>query len=136
MLDSGHEFKVKHDGGEIVADRPLIKQALRILVDNAVKYTDQGGGITISAERGGGHVRLSVTDDGVGIAPEIIPRVFDRFVRADESRARATGGAGLGLSIAQWIAARHNGHLEVLSREGVGTRVTLALPCVAGSSVQ
>ena len=134
MLDSGHEFKVNNADSAVMADRALIKQALRILVDNAVKYTDPGGEITIASGRGGGFARLSVTDDGVGIRPETIPRVFDRFVRADESRARATGGAGLGLSIAQWIAARHNGHIEILSREGVGTRVVLALPAAPGAA--
>lgn len=133
MLDSGHEFIVS--GGEpfVLADKALIKQALRILVDNAIKYTDQGGEIMISAGSDDKYAKLSVTDSGIGISPEILPRVFDRFVRADESRTRATGGAGLGLSIAQWIAARHNGHMEVLSREGIGTRITLLLPAAAPS---
>jgi len=130
MLDNKHEFKVSCDGVAVLADRTLIKQALRILVDNAIKYTDQDGEIIISAEKANGFARLSVTDNGIGIRPEILPRVFDRFVRADESRARATGGAGLGLSIAQWIAARHNGHMDVLSREGIGTRITLVLPAL------
>ena len=128
LLGNKHSFKVSADGAVVLADRALIKQALRILTDNAIKYTDMDGEITISAERESSLVRLSVTDNGIGISPNILPHVFDRFVRADESRARATGGAGLGLSIAQWIAARHNGHLEVLSREGIGTRITLSLP--------
>jgi len=130
MLDNGHEFKVSGDGVTVLADRALIKQALRILVDNAIKYTDQDGEITVSAARDEGSARLTVADNGIGISPEILPNVFDRFVRADESRARATGGAGLGLSIAQWIATRHKGHLEVLSREGIGTRITLVLPAL------
>ena len=128
MLDSGHEFKVSSDDAAIMADRSLIKQALRILVDNAIKYTDNGGEIAISAFRDGDNARLSVSDSGIGISPDVLPYVFDRFVRADESRARATGGAGLGLSIAQWIIMRHNGHLEVISREGIGTRMTFILP--------
>jgi len=128
MLDSGHEFIVSGGDAAIIADRSLIKQALRILVDNAIKYTDNGGEIIIAAARDGASARLSVTDSGIGISPEILPHVFDRFVRADESRTRATGGAGLGLSIAQWIAARHSGHMEVVSREGIGTRITLILP--------
>jgi len=132
MLDSGHEFKVLCNGVPVVADRALIKQAIRILVDNAVKYTDVGGEITIAAETSGDTVRLSVSDTGIGISPEILPNVFDRFVRADESRTRATGGSGLGLSIAQWIASRHNGHMEVISREGIGTRITLVMPSAAG----
>ena len=128
MLDSGHEFRVSGDDVAVLADKSLVKQALRILVDNAVKYTDDGGEINISSAKDGSFARLSVSDNGIGINPEVLPYVFDRFVRADESRARATGGAGLGLSIAQWIAARHRGHMEVISREGIGTKITLVLP--------
>ena len=128
MLGSGHEFKTSSSDVTVMADRALIKQALRILVDNAIKYTDPDGEITISAANDNNHARLSVADNGIGISPDTLPHVFDRFVRADESRARATGGAGLGLSIAQWIATRHKGHMEALSREGIGTRITLVLP--------
>ncbi len=128
MIDASHEFRLKATDTYIRADKALIKQALRILVDNAVKYTDAGGTITLVSEAAGGMAALSVRDDGIGIAPEIVPHIFERFYRADESRARATGGAGLGLSIAKWIVARHDGHLEVLSREGIGTRITLVLP--------
>jgi len=130
MLDNGHVFKVAGGGFEIMADRALIKQALRILVDNAIKYTDCDGEITVSSESNNETARLTVSDNGIGINAEILPRVFDRFVRADESRTRATGGAGLGLSIAQWIVMRHTGHMEVLSREGIGTKITLVLPAI------
>jgi signal transduction histidine kinase len=130
MLDNGHEFKISGSDVVITADRALLKQALRILVDNAIKYTDSDGEITISASSDDISARLSVSDNGIGIAPEILPYVFNRFVRADESRTRSTGGAGLGLSIAQWIAARHNGYIEVLSREGIGTRITIVLPAL------
>ena len=128
MLDTGHEFKVTGGDTAVLGDKSLIKQALRILVDNAIKYTDQGGEITISTNSDGTTAKLAVADSGIGISPEILPYVFDRFVRADESRTRSTGGAGLGLSIAQWIVARHNGHMDVISREGIGTRITLVLP--------
>lgn len=131
MIDQAHRFVVREGSGDtalIHADRSLIKQALRIMVDNAVKYTDAGGTISFAAVRDDGVVRLSVTDTGIGISPENITRVFDRFYRADASRARGTGGAGLGLSIAKWIATRHNGYMEILSREGIGTRVSLVLP--------
>ncbi|MCL2391460.1 MAG: HAMP domain-containing histidine kinase [Oscillospiraceae bacterium] len=130
MLGTKQSFNISTDGATVLADRVLIKQALRILVDNAIKYTDADGQITIVAVHAGVSVRLSVEDNGIGISPEILPNVFDRFVRADESRARATGGAGLGLSIAQWIAARHKGHMEVLSREGIGTKITFVLPAL------
>jgi two-component system sensor histidine kinase ArlS len=69
-----------------------------------------------------------VQDSGIGIPPGDIPYIFDRFYRADESRARATGGTGLGLSIAKWIAERHGGYLEVISREDFGSRISLVLP--------
>jgi len=131
MLDSGHAFKASGGNVATLADRALIKQALRILVDNAIKYTDQGGEITIAAAKDGDKARLSVSDSGIGISPDILPHVFDRFVRADESRTRATGGAGLGLSIAQWIVTRHSGHMEVVSREGIGTKITLVLPAAS-----
>jgi len=128
MLGTAQNILVSSDDAIVLADRALIKQALRILVDNAIKYTDSDGQIAIAATHDGMSARLSVEDNGIGISPDILPNVFDRFVRADESRARATGGAGLGLSIAQWIAARHKGHLEVLSREGIGTKITFVIP--------
>jgi len=128
MIDADHRFTVQAGDARAVADRALIKQALRILVDNAIKYTDPGGSIAVAAGQERDFVKLAVTDDGIGISPEIVPQVFERFYRADESRARATGGAGLGLSIAHWIAARHGGHLEVLSRPGIGTRILIVLP--------
>ena len=128
LIDDGHEFKITCSEATVAADRGLLKQALRILVDNAIKYTDKDGEVTISAVSDENTARLSVSDSGIGIKPEILPNVFDRFVRADESRTRATGGAGLGLSIAQWIISRHNGHMEILSREGIGTRISFVLP--------
>jgi two-component system sensor histidine kinase ArlS len=128
LIDSTHNFTPKLKDVTVTADKGLIKQALRILVDNAIKYTDPGGNIALITESADGYAKLSVRDDGIGISPEIVPRIFDRFYRADESRARATGGAGLGLSIAKWITSRHGGHMEVLSREGVGTKISLVLP--------
>ena len=108
-------------------DPGLIKQALRILVDNAIKYTPAGGEIKVAVKQQGDQVRMTVQDNGIGIPPEAVPYIFDRFYRADESRARSTGGTGLGLSIAKWIVERHGGHFEVLSREDVGTRITIVL---------
>lgn len=128
LIDTAHQFHLAGGSVTVSADRALIKQALRILVDNAIKYTNSGGNITVTAIRESDHARLTVTDDGIGISPEIVPQVFERFYRADASRARATGGAGLGLSIASWISARHGGHMEALSREGIGTKITIALP--------
>lgn len=128
MIDGTHEFDVQAEDAYVRADRALIKQTARILIDNAVKYTDPGGRIILSAGLEAGYAKLWVTDTGIGIPPDIVPMIFDRFYRADESRARATGGAGLGLSIARWISARHGGFMEVLSREGIGTKISIVLP--------
>ena len=131
LIDDTHEYKISCENISVSADKGLLKQALRILVDNAAKYTDKNGEIKISALQDGKSARLSVSDSGIGIKPEILPNVFNRFVRADESRTRATGGAGLGLSIAEWIVSKHNGYMEVLSREDIGTKITIVLPAVS-----
>ncbi|MDR2421204.1 MAG: HAMP domain-containing histidine kinase [Oscillospiraceae bacterium] len=128
LIDTTHEFRVLSAPAPVSADRQLIKQAARILIDNAIKYTDPGGLVTIRAEPDGERAVFSVTDSGVGVSEELLPKIFDRFVRADESRARSSGGAGLGLAIAKWIVSRHGGHMEALSRVGAGTRITISLP--------
>jgi signal transduction histidine kinase len=109
-------------------DAQLLKQALRIFMDNAKKYTPADGRVTIALTVDAGFVRLSVTDTGIGIPEKDLPRIFDRFFRADESRARGTGGTGLGLSISKWIIDRHGGFVEIVSREDFGTKITAALP--------
>ena len=132
MIDQSHVFSAQWVlPVPVWADLGLIKQALRVLVDNAIKYTPQGGRITIRAEGADGLARLSVEDEGQGIDGDSLPHIFDRFYRTDESRARQTGGTGLGLSIAKWIADRHGGWFEVISWPEVGTRITLVLPLAA-----
>ena len=128
MIDGGHEYTSYVEAVFIKADKSLIKQATRILIDNAMKYTPSGKRITISVSGADGYARLTVQDEGIGIAPDAVPKIFDRFFRADESRARATGGTGLGLSIAKWITERHGGHMEVLSRQDIGSRISIVLP--------
>ncbi|NCB62198.1 MAG: HAMP domain-containing sensor histidine kinase [Clostridia bacterium] len=129
MIDQTHIFSGEWEDEVFVhADTGLMKQAMRILVDNSIKYTPAGGHITLSVRGGSGEARLAVQDEGQGIDAESIGHIFDRFYRTDESRARNTGGTGLGLAIAKWITDRHGGHFEVLSREGVGTRMTMVLP--------
>lgn len=128
MINGGHSFTIETSEAFVLADQGLVKQACRILVDNAIKYTPAGGTIRMVVSGGLGQACFSVQDSGIGIPPGDIPHIFDRFYRADESRARATGGTGLGLSIAKWIAERHGGHLEVLSREDFGSRISLVLP--------
>ena len=128
MINGGHVFEVEVSEVFVLADQGLVKQAGRILVDNAIKYTPVGGTIRLVVTGAQGQAWFSVQDSGIGIPPGDIPHIFDRFYRADESRARATGGTGLGLSIAKWISERHGGHLEVLSREDFGSRISLVLP--------
>ena len=128
MIDGGHIYDSRVTSVFINADKNLIKQAMRILIDNAMKYTPPGKRITISVSDAHGYARLTVQDEGIGIAPEAVPKIFERFFRADESRARATGGTGLGLSIAKWITERHGGYMEVLSRQDIGTRISFILP--------
>lgn len=128
MIDCGHEYEIKTQPVLLYADKGLIKQALRILTDNAIKYSNAGGTIRISVSRDENMGVLEVQDEGIGIPPDSVPLIFDRFYRADQSRARATGGTGLGLSIAKWITERHGGHMSVLSREDLGTRISIAVP--------
>ena len=111
----------------VSGDAGLLKQAVRILVDNAFKYTPENGKITLDAKTVDNMAAICVTDSGAGIPPEVLPRLFDRFYRADASRTRQTGGAGLGLSIAKWIVDSHGGQIDLISREELGTRVTIKL---------
>ncbi|NLW21647.1 MAG: HAMP domain-containing protein [Tissierellia bacterium] len=129
LIDKSHKFEVDLKGPAFInADRQLIKQAIRILVDNSIKYTPSGEKIVLKVSSREEQIHISVQDNGVGIPPENLPNIFDRFYRLDESRARNTGGSGLGLSIAKWIVDRHGGYFEVLSRVGLGTRITMVLP--------
>ncbi|MDR0917426.1 MAG: HAMP domain-containing histidine kinase [Oscillospiraceae bacterium] len=134
LIDETHEFAVEADTAPVFADRAQIKEALRVLIDNAMKYTDAGGVITLrSGKHETGEAYLSVTDTGCGIAPEDLPRIFERFVRTDTSRARASGGSGLGLAIARKIVSASGGRIEATSRVGIGTRMTIVLPTTINS---
>ena len=109
-------------------DRSLMLRAVSNLVSNAVAHTPPGGSVILSAETDGASVRIDVSDSGIGIPPEALPRVFDRFFRVDPSRSRASGSTGLGLSIVQSIATLHGGSVAITSRPEQGTRVTLLMP--------
>ena len=116
------------DPVSIYADPGLIKQLLRILMDNSLKYSPEDGRIYLRVTSSQDYVRLTVQDEGMGISPEGIPHIFERFYRTDRSRDRKTGGTGLGLSIAKWIVEHHSGWFEVVSRLDAGTRITVVLP--------
>ncbi len=133
MIDEGHEWRQgRLEPAPVSADLALIKQAVRILVDNAVRYTPEGGSIRLSAGLTDSRAFFEVQDGGIGIAEEDVPRIFDRFFRADPARTRASGGTGLGLSIARWIVERHDGHFEVISRPELGTRIRVVMPATEG----
>ena len=126
MIDQEHKYVFDQEGGTIFkGDVALLKQAARILVDNAAKYTPKGGTIKIGTINNENNCGFYVQDSGIGIAKDNLPHLFDRFYRADDSRTRETGGTGLGLAIAKWIIDRHNGHFEVVSYEGIGTKISV-----------
>lgn len=100
------------------------------VMDNALQYTQQGGTISLRALQQGEEVLINIRDDGVGIAPQDLPRIFDRFFRADSARSTETGGAGLGLAIARKIVELHSGRILAESQLGVGTTITIYLPAL------
>ena len=125
----GVTLTVKKDGPvEVRGDGVRLRQVLYNLLDNAIKYTPEGGLVAVRCGRGEGEAFVAVWDTGVGIAPEHQPRVFDRFYRVDKARSREQGGTGLGLSIAQSIVAAHGGRIELDSAPDRGTTFTITLP--------
>jgi heavy metal sensor kinase len=114
-------------GVEVEGDPSRLKQVVVNLLDNAIRYTGEGGSISVSAAKQDGWATLTVTDNGAGIPPEALPHVFERFYRADKARSRYSGGSGLGLAIVKAICTAHRGDVEITSTEGVGTTVTIRL---------
>jgi len=115
---------------KVEADAERIHQVLFNLVDNAVRFTPPGGEIRVTARPDGGRVQVSVTDTGVGISPEHLPRVFERFYRVDPARSRDDGGTGIGLAIARSIVEAHGGRIVAKSAPGHGSAFTFDLPAV------
>jgi two-component system, OmpR family, heavy metal sensor histidine kinase CusS len=113
---------------EMPLDRTLFQRAVGNLLSNAISHTPAGGQVTLSAIADASGVRVEVADTGQGIAPEHIPHLFERFYRVDGMRARASGGAGLGLSIVKTAVAMHGGEVHLSSNPGRGTLVTLSFP--------
>jgi signal transduction histidine kinase len=121
--------------GAVLGDPTLLHQLLMIVLDNAVKFTPQGGRVKLSAAAPGAQAEVVVEDTGIGIGAEQLPHIFERFYRGDPARGRGDGaqGAGLGLAIARWIADAHGAQLLVASEPGKGTRVTIRFPPVVSS---
>jgi heavy metal sensor kinase len=117
-----------HPHVSVRGDQTRLTQLVINLVNNALTYTAEGGNVTVVVQAQGGFAELDVEDTGVGIAAEHLPHLFERFYRADPARARAEGGAGLGLAIAQWITQAHGGQISVESKIGHGSTFTVRLP--------
>jgi two-component system heavy metal sensor histidine kinase CusS len=125
----GIALTCEHEPGAAVrADGEWLRRLLINLLDNALKFTHEGGRVRVRVAPVGDVVTIAVHDTGVGIAPADRPHVFERFFRADPSRSSSTDGAGLGLSLVQWIVERHGGSVGVESEVGVGTTFTVSLP--------
>jgi two-component system phosphate regulon sensor histidine kinase PhoR len=113
------------------ADEEGLRQILDNLVDNAIKYTSNGGTVTVRVSRERRSVHLEVQDTGIGIPPQLQPRVFERFFRVDKARSRELGGTGLGLSIVKHLAQSFGGSVSVQSERGKGSTFTVELPAVS-----
>lgn len=112
----------------VLGDGEALRRLFLILIDNAVKYNAAGGRVDVALGTKNGNAVCRVTDSGLGISGEDLDHIFDRFWRADKVRSRGMGGAGLGLSIARWIAERHNGAIGVASEPGKGSTFTVTIP--------
>ena len=129
---SGLELKLAAcERATVRGDRSRLRQLLLNLADNAVKYNVPQGRVTMGLLHVGDGAEFVVTNTGPGIPPEILPRVFDRFFRGDPAHASDVEGCGLGLSIAQWIASAHDGHIKIVSAPNKETTVTVHLPLSA-----
>jgi heavy metal sensor kinase len=138
MLVAGKGLTLRVDASEEMpfrGDENLLRRLLLNLVDNAIKYTPKGGAVTIACKHEGARYIVTVSDTGQGVPADAQPHIFDRFYRADSARSRAgddsvgpTSGAGLGLSIARWVAEAHDGTLELLNTSAAGSVFQLVLP--------
>jgi signal transduction histidine kinase len=112
----------------VMGDAEQLREALNNVVANGILYNKAGGSVTIAARESGGMARIEVVDTGIGIPPESVPHVFDRFFRVDKARSREIGGSGLGLSIARTIVTTHGGDITCTSEPGVGSVFVISLP--------
>jgi two-component system phosphate regulon sensor histidine kinase PhoR len=116
------------DAASLHADPTAVRQIIANLVDNAIRYTPREGRVTVFSERDGDGVWIGVRDTGIGIAPEYVPRIFERFYRVDPARSREAGGTGLGLSIVRHLAEAHGGRVRAESTVGRGTTIAALFP--------
>jgi two-component system phosphate regulon sensor histidine kinase PhoR len=130
------QLDVPLDLPKLEADESRLQEIIYNLLDNAVKYSKAGGLITLRAAAEGDQVRISVSDEGIGIRENDLPRIFERFYRADKARSRELGGTGLGLSIVKHIAQLHGGTAHAQSEPGKGTTISVLLPVAQGPVTQ
>jgi len=124
-----HKIELKkNDSVTLMADVAAIKQMLRIFIENSIKYTPPKGSIILSGEKTAADWVVTIQDSGIGIDENEQSQIFQRFYRVDKSRAKITGGSGLGLSIAEWIAKQHNSEIELQSALGKGTIISCKIP--------
>jgi two-component system heavy metal sensor histidine kinase CusS len=125
----GVRLRLDGEGPVVIAgDEGRLRQVFINVLDNALKYTPEGGSVTVRIGRRGPGALVAVEDTGIGIPPEHVPKVFDRFYRVDKARSREEGGTGLGLSIAHSIVAAHGGRIDLTSIPGQGTTCTVTFP--------
>jgi signal transduction histidine kinase len=129
LIDDTHQVTcVRSESIHVNADRGLLKEAIRVFMDNSVKYTPAGGKIKLECYLENHSAVITIEDTGIGISAKDLPHIFDRFYRADKSRTKQTGGTGLGMAIAKWIILKHDGTIKVQSQLNSGTKIFITLP--------
>jgi two-component system phosphate regulon sensor histidine kinase PhoR len=123
-------FDAGNVGGEtlVLADEEAIRQIFDNLIDNAIKYTLEGGKVRVACSHTPDMITVEVADTGIGIPRDELPRIFERFYRVDKARSRELGGTGLGLSIVKHLISSIQGQISVTSRPGTGSRFTVKIP--------
>lgn len=131
VLAESAGVSIRYSGPEVtdvLGDSESLRRVCLILLDNAIKYSHRGGSVEVSISCSDDNIDLEVCDTGIGIRPEDLPHIFDRFYRASKDRSRNSGGAGLGLAIARWIVERHSGEISAHSAAGRGSAFRIQLP--------
>jgi len=131
--DIAIQLAIAGDIPPVQGDPDMLSRVLINLIDNAVSYTPAAGWILVRATASAGEVKVDVQDNGIGIPPESLPRLFERFYRVDKARSREQGGTGLGLSIVKHIVEAHGGTVQVKSKVGEGSTFSFILPLITKS---